>query len=62
MKIIYKITKWSLYALFILVACIGIGLSGGVPLPKLGKRDQEKEKTELLEQQDNQEDCNQELM
>ena len=61
MKIIQMIAKWLLYTIFIIIAGLGIGLSGGVPLPKIGNRDKEKIKTELIEKDRNTDDCYREL-
>lgn len=52
MKKIKKAARLLAYACLIVLAGIGIGLSGGVPLPSLKiKRDPEKEKIELVEGQ-----------
>lgn len=62
MNFIKKLLKWLLYTIFILIACFGIGLSGGVPIPQQAKRDDNKEKIELLDDDQQTEDANNELM
>lgn len=54
--------KWLIYAIFILIACFGIGLAGGVPIPQQGKRDDYKEKIELLDDDQQLDHYNNELM
>ncbi len=43
--------------MLIVLACMGIGLAGGVPIPtNSSKRDPNKDKTELIESEENKED------
>lgn len=50
MKKAKRVFKTIMYILLISLACLGVGLSGGVPMPRNRlKRDPSKDKTELVE-------------
>ena len=51
MEKIKKILRLTLLVCLIVLASIGIGISGGVPIPTIkSTRDSEKEKTELVDE------------
>ncbi len=53
MKKAKRVFKFILFVLLICMACIGVGLSGGVPIPfNNAKRDPQKDKIELVEKED----------
>jgi len=57
MKKAMRVFKVFIYIFLISLACLGVGLSGGVPIPfNRLKRDPNKDKTELLEIKDDNSD------
>ena len=57
MKRFKKITRQFLFICLIILACVGVGISGGVPIPfSRNKRDSEKDKIELIENQEEESD------
>ncbi|MBT8234248.1 MAG: hypothetical protein HKO66_04785 [Saprospiraceae bacterium] len=50
MKRVTKFLKWMLFVCLIILACFGVGLSGGVPIPNSSKRSATADvKTEIVE-------------
>jgi hypothetical protein len=45
------------FVCLIILASIGVGISGGVPIPKIrNKKDNEKDKVELMEQKEDEDE------
>ena len=61
MQKIKKALRLALYILLIVIASFGVGLSGGVPLPKQSKREQGKDNIELVKDNKSIKTINEEL-
>lgn len=57
MKRIKRVARIIAFILLIVLASIGVGLSGGIPIPMSNKRkDSQKENIEMLENHENESD------